>query len=307
MDTQQPFALPSPDVLRGLDEVHERSFRRFCDERNLDDRRRASTALEKLQGALKEDEPPDYDEPYVAAAYLLGYHLSHCMMAYWSFRLLFDRVEVPDALYVCDVGAGTGAARVGLSLALSQCKESPCTIYFDSIEPSSRMCAAGSTFWNAFRCRRVIQPVSLVYRNREGADVPERFPGGFQGDVLRVVAAFYLSLPYDEPSGNVGDAERSLQSALRLVHPDFGVFTCHSDKELSLTQALGAPDRWDDILFDDIRSNRDAEVDPSRLHTQCEEEFGFRVTERWSRRRFRPPPSSHLRISKRVAPPLLPF
>ena len=276
-------------------------------QRNRAHRRRASTALAKLQKELRRNEPPDYNDRYVAAAYLLGYHLSHCMMAYWSFKRLFDRVEVPDALYVCDVGAGTGAARVGLSLALSPCKESPCTIYFDAIEPSSRMRAAGSTFWNAFRCRRVIQPVSLVYRNREGADVPERFPGGFQGDVLRVVTAFHLSLPYDEPSGNVGDAERSLQSALCLVSPDFGVFTCHSDKELSLTQALGAPDRWDDILFDDIRSNCDAEVDPSRLHTQCEEEFGFKVTKRWSRRRFKPPSPSHLRISKRVAPPLLPF
>ena len=304
MDVQPPdFELPNQDMLDGLDEAHEQGFRRFCDERNLD-RRRASTALEELQSALRRGETPDYNVPRVAAVYLLGYHLSHCMMAYWAFKHLFGRVDVPNTLYVCDVGAGTGAARIGLSLALSRCKESPCTIYFDSIEPSNGMRAAGSSFWKAFRCRRVVRPVSLVSRYRESCTVPERFPS-IQSDALRVVTAFYLSLPYDGTFGNVGDAERSLQSALRLVSPHFGVFTCHSDKEFSLTQALGAPDRWDDIVSDDIRSNREAEVNPSPLHTQCEEEFGFKVTGSWSRRRFRPP-SSHLRISERVAPPLLP-
>ena len=59
----------------------------------------------------------------MAAAYLDTYHLPHCMMAYWAFKHLFGHVGVPNALYICDVGTGTGAARVGLALALLESKE----------------------------------------------------------------------------------------------------------------------------------------------------------------------------------------
>ena len=72
-----------------------------------DHRRRASTTLvELINGVTREELPPDYDDPYVAAAYVVKYHLSHCMMAYWSFGLLLDRVGVPNALYVCDAMPG---------------------------------------------------------------------------------------------------------------------------------------------------------------------------------------------------------
>ena len=75
LDTPTVFESPSLDVRCQLDEAHEQGFRRFCDERNLDNRRRASDAVKKLQDTLKGNDPPDYDDPYEAAAYLLDYHL----------------------------------------------------------------------------------------------------------------------------------------------------------------------------------------------------------------------------------------
>ena len=189
MDAQSlDFELPSQGLRRGLDQAHEQGFRRFLRDighnaRNPAHRRRASTALVTLMAGLNRGAPthdphvaagyesyesqaglpaaPDYDDPYVAAAYMVRYHLSHCMMAYWAFKHLLGHAgSIPSALYVCDVGAGTGAARVGLALALLQLKDPPSTIHFDAVEPSCAMRAAGRFFGRLYhrevRSRRVV-------------------------------------------------------------------------------------------------------------------------------------------------------
>ena len=138
-------------------------------------------------------EGTNYSDPYVAAAYLVKYHLSHCIMAYWAFGLLFDRVGVSNALYVCDVGAGTGAARVGLALALSERSESLSAIHFDAVEPSAAMRDAGSFFWKALP--RSVKAHVPRCGYREGDAVPEQLPD-IRDDALRVVTAFHLSLPW---------------------------------------------------------------------------------------------------------------
>ena len=313
MDTRHPeaakpratFMLPNWGVLRGLDEAHERGFRRFCDERNLDDRRRASTALERLQNALKGNEPPDYNDTIVTAAYLIDYHPQHCMMAYWAFSLLFNRVSVSHALYICDVGAGTGAARVGLALALLGCKkerkELPSTIYFDAHEPSDKMRAAGNSFVDALPGRVGEIVASFDYDEYAAVsdilpDVPERLRGN--DEALRVVTAFHLSLPwYDNPSGNVGDAKSSLQSALRRVSPHAGLFTAHSDKEGSLTQALGDFARGANRVC--IPGTRGDKPDHSQFYRYAKA-LGFRVTEGWRHYRFNPPRGVLLLQDKRA-------
>ena len=177
---------------------------------------------------------------------MVKYHLSHCMMAYWAFKLLFDRVGVPDTLHVCDVGAGTGAARVGLALALSQRREFPSAIHFDAVEPSCAMHRAGNAFWNALpqEVRRVVPRCDYG----EDAAALKQLPPKIRDrdDALRVVTAFHLSLPWDsEHQGNFGDAQDSFQStrcsirsALDLVSPDVGLFTANSNKAGSLRKAL---------------------------------------------------------------------
>ena len=211
MDTQRPeaakpratFALPSLDVLRALDRAHEQGFSRFCDERNLDDHHHASEALVTLiKGVSGKGPSPNYYDPYVAAAYMVKYHLSHCIMAYWAFGKLFDCIGcVPNALYVCDVGAGTGAARIGLASALSERRKSSPTIHFDAFEPSDEMCRAADSFVDALP-ERVGEMIASFnygeYSKRTAA--PKQLPPEVRDrdDVLRVVTAFHLSLPYDD-------------------------------------------------------------------------------------------------------------
>ena len=274
------FMLPNWGVLRGLDKAHEQGFRRFLgairhDKRNPEHRRRASSALVTLKDGLAGNGLlPDYDDPYVAAAYVVSYHLSHCIMAYWAFGHLLDRVGVPNALYVCDVGAGTGAARVGLALALLQREECPSTVHFDASEPSDMMRKAGECFWEALppeaRSRCVVPRCGY----REDADLPEQLPPEIRGrdDALRVVTAFHLSLPYDnQPWGNVGkDAKSNIQSVLDWVSPHVGVFTAHGGKAASLKQAVGGFARWADsssARWFDIPHDCGAVSRPSRFYT----------------------------------------
>ena len=313
MDTRHPeapkpratFVLPSQGALRALDRAHEQGFRRYLraighNQRSSDHRCRASvTLVELINGVTREELPPDYDDPYVAAAYVVKYHLSHCMMAYWSFGLLLDRVGVPNALYVCDVGAGTGAARVGLALALSKRKERPATIYFNAIEPSGWMRDAGNAFWEAWR-----PAADLIYWEDDAP--PERLPIPDVDDTLRVVTAFHLSLPWDNDHWvGIEAAQRSIRSAMDLVCPHVGIFTCHGGKASSLGWALGDFARGADKSC--IPRDCGAVRDRSRFYTACAEDLGFTVPEdssspvrTWSRYRFSPPSGVLLLQDKRA-------
>ena len=235
------FELPSQSKLSELVKAREQSYQCFAPD-TAPDRRRDKA---ELRYKLTYGPPPDYSDPCVAAAYLDTYHLSHCMMAYWSFMHVFGHVgSVPNALYVCDVAAGTGAARVGLALALSKRKKSFPTIHFDAFEPSDAMRRAGNAFWEALPA----EIVDLVARpgcgHRQYRDAPKLLPAmATHDDVLRVVTAFHLSLPY-ENGGQENDIEyarSSIQSALDTVypHPHIGIFTANSNKIESLKLAVG--------------------------------------------------------------------
>ena len=235
------FDLPSQSVLSGLVEAREQGYRCFSPD-TAPDRRRRDKA--ELRYKLTYGPPPDYNDPCVAAAYLDTYHLPHCMMAYWAFKHLLGHVGVPNALYVCDVGTGTGAARIGLALALSKRKKSPPTIHFDAFEPSDTMRRAGNAFWEALPS----EIVGLVARpgcgHRQYPAAPKLLPAmATHDDVLRVVTAFHLSLPYENgcQENDVEYARSSIQSALDLVcpHPHIGIFTANSNKTGSLKQAVG--------------------------------------------------------------------
>ena len=307
------FAPPSLGVRLGLDKLHEQGFRDFLlyidhDKNNHDHRCRASEALATLMEVLAQNrQPPDYGDPYVAAAYLVKYHLSHCSMAYWAFKHLLGHIgSIPNTLYVCDVGAGTGAARVGLTAALlkskEHCEKSPPTIHFDAVEPSCAMRTAGGFFWDALppeaKSRRIVPRCGY----REGAELPEQLPPEIRDrdDTLRVVTAFHLSLPYSDPCGNVGDAKSSIQSALDLVCPDFGVFTAHHGKATPLKRAVGEYDCEFPIPRD-----HEGVPDRSQFYTACAEELGFKVPDGspvrdWSRYRFAPPRGVLLLLDRRT-------
>ena len=231
MSEQTTYDLPNHRLLRALDKAHEKGFRDFLrdngyDEKCQADRKQAADALSNLIDGLKKGPVPNYYDPHVAAAYIVNYHLSHCMMAFWAFKDIFDRVDVPNTLYVYDVGAGTGAGRVGLALALSKYDKQP-DIYFGAHEPANAMRSAGYFFWQAFR-KSVPDYFKDPYIYTPLKELPK-----LPVNTVRVVAAFHLSLPWYKPPWDryeyeVRNAKKSLDDAFRIVTPDLGVFrrTC---------------------------------------------------------------------------------
>ena len=183
--------LPNRSALQALDAAHERGFRTFLldtrhNEQSLAHRKRASEALVQLRGGLRGQLPdPDYNDPYVAASYLVSYHLQHCALTYWSFKILFGQVDVPETLYVCDIGAGTGAGRVGLGLALNE-HPSYVNVYFDAVEPSKAMSQAGDYFWESFQ-GFVADDLNSDYRSLQR--LPTAIPK-LPSETLRVITGF---------------------------------------------------------------------------------------------------------------------
>ena len=260
---------------------HNARYAAHCD--------RASTALMELPETLRRPVPPEYNDPYVVAAYMVSYHLSHCVLAYWAFKRLFGCVAVPDALYICDVGAGAGAARVGLALALSELHKSP-TVYFDAIEPSKVMLSAGDLFWQHLQDDG--DNVSK-FAYREYAKTPTGLPDIPDG-TLRLVTAFHLSLPYDGSWDVVGmSAKRSVESAFRLVSPHAGLFTCHPNKGDAMGRIVDGLSSWivSHSSTSGIPDDSNGVESISTFYTNCVVNLGFEVSDRisvryWSRYRF---------------------
>ena len=301
----------APNILpnqRELDDAHERGFRAFLahirhNSASSVHRGNASNSLVELMDGVRGRGPdPNYGEPLVAGSYIVRYHLSHCALAYWAFNLLFERVGVPETLYVCDVGAGTGASRVGLLLALNE-HPNNVEVYFDAYEPSATMMRAGNCFWEALRDALVVKhPIKY----RESQTCPTKLPR-LSDNAIRVVTAFHLSLPYNSGLGihpfmyrygksrSLSPAQQSLQSALNFVKPNAGIFTCHTNKENSLRQAVDSFPGWNGKAAPITIPKDDGVGSRSGFYTNCAENFGFTVPESdaypspvrtWSRFRF---------------------
>ena len=271
--------LPDRKLLSALDDAHEQGFREFLSDighngLSRQDKDRASSAVPELEGSLRRSAVPDYDDPYMAAAYMVSYHLEHCLLAYWAFKNLFDKVGIPHTLYVCDVGAGTGAGRVGLLLALNE-HPNNVRVYFDAYEPSVTMMQAGNRFWEALRGVGMTKP---GLRYRESRACPTALPE-LPDDALRVVTAFHLSLPYNNSWSPVDNSAReSVHSTLNLVSPDAGLFTCHQDKDVVLKIIVDSFSCWDSKSSADFDIPDGPRVkDKSRFYTHAAIELGFDV------------------------------
>ena len=204
-----------------------------------------ANARKKLRNTLtKTKDAPCYEDRFIAYAYLDTYHLQHCKLAYWVFKYFFNQFDVPNALYVCDVGAGTQAGCVGLALALSEYEEKP-AVYFDAYEPSDEMWNAGYCFWSAFR-----DSVGANFDPDPWSTLPHRLPDNLPANAMRVVTAFHLSLPYNNnrwDENDIGEkALNSLEKAFCLVSPEFGLFTCPQKKDDSLSQAVDRSYDWNE-------------------------------------------------------------
>ena len=287
------LVLPSSAVLQSLDKAHEQGFRAFLssighDPTNPIHCQRASVALMELRGSLNRDDGPDYQDRYVAAAYIVSYHLQHCILAYLSFRRLFNQAGVPELIYVFDVAAGTGAGRVGLAIALSELRQTP-VVYFDSFDPSQPMRSAGNAFWRFFR---ESIPDARNYTCREFTAVPKRVTD-IPDNAFRVVTGFHPSLPWNDGIWHFASshAMESIRQVLLMVSPDAELFTCHSNKNDALISAMGKlavqPSSIEIPDFGGVES-------ASHFYTNCAVQLGFEVSNgtsvsRWSRYRFSSP------------------
>ena len=308
MSEQTTYDLPNDRLLQALDKAHEKGFQDFLRHHGYDarcqaDRKRAANALSNLINGLKKGSAPNYYDPHVAAAYIVNYHLSHCMMAFWTFKGIFDRVDVPNTLYVYDVGAGTGAGRVGLALALSEYDKQP-DIYFGAHEPANAMRSAGYFFWQAFR-----KSVPDYFKDPY-IYTPPKEPSKLPANTVRVVTSFHLSLPWDNqqpcPSREEDvESAKNLKEAFRIVSPDLGIFTINDKKKQTLSRVVDDSYDWDK----EFGTDRDIPKHPgvpskSPLYTDCAVYFGFEVPEaerdlgksvrHWSRHRFSLPKDSIL-------------
>ena len=289
MSEQTTYDLPDDCLLRALDDAHEKAFRDFLrdnkhDERCQAHRKRAANSLKDIN-RLNKDPGPNYHDPYVAAAYIVKYHLWHCMMAYWVFKSIFDRIDIPDTLYVYDVAAGTGAGRVGLALALSE-HQGQSNAYYTPSEPSKAMQSAGDCFWEAFR--------GFVGDNPKNHDSVPELPAG----TLKIVTAFHLSLPWENRKVEK-DTINSVQSAICRTSPHLGLFTCHKDKWSSLRKVVGNYYDWDRKSKVSIPSSGNGVKSRSTFYTRCAPSLGFQTDEgskvnTWSPYRFRLPKDSIL-------------
>ena len=286
MSEQTTYDLPDAYLLRALDDAHEIGFRNFLHHHGYDarcqaHRKQAANALSNLIDGLKRGSVPNYYDPHVAAAYIINYHLSHCMMAFWVFKGIFDRVDVPNTLYVYDVGSGTGAGRVGLALALSKHDKQP-DIYFGAHEPANAMRSAGYFFWQAFR-----KSVPDYFKDPY-IYTPLKEPPKLPVHTMRVVAAFHLSLPWYKPPWDryeyeVRNAKKSLEEAFRIVKPDLGVFTIHNSKKKALYGVVDTSYDWNKKCGADLYIPNDPDnlhdLGRSRFYTNCAVDFGFEVPE----------------------------
>ena len=308
MSEQTTYDLPEDRLLRALDKAHERGFRDFLrdnrhDERCQAHRKLAADAMMNLEKVVTGKSVPAsaYDDSYLAAAYLVKYHLSHCVLASWAFKSIFERVGIPNTLYVCDVGAGTGAGRVGLALALSKYSKQP-DIYFDAYEPAKAMRSADTFFWRAFR-----DSVPDYFKHYRQYPTPKNLPK-LPASTVRVVTAFHLSLPWDNQYSfwveGVKSAKNTLEEAFRIVSPNLGIFTIHDEKKKALSRVVNDFYDWDKNFGadPDIPNDPDNPHDPSISHfyTNCAVDFGFEVpapkasVRYWSCHRFSLPKHSIL-------------
>ena len=279
-----------------LDNALGESFRRFLreairyDKDDLDHHKQAKDALENLPTILTAGRSiPKYNCSYVAAAYIFHYHLSHCVMAQRIFNSIFDRTGVPKELYVCDVGSGTGAGRVGLALALSKYEEKS-DVYFDAYEPSTAMSEAADCFWSELK--NYVGIGGTFRRYEQHSDLSTMRLDNFPDETLKVVTAFHLSLLWassSQSSRYKAKAQKSLHEACRIVRPHRGVFTIHTNKKETLHEIVSEAYDWNDSCGYDVDINNDLGFENSPYHldtdssfyTNCAEHFGPESVRNW--------------------------
>jgi len=214
---------------RSLDESLEICFSNYTREIVDYSCESAANAFYNLPASLKGSCGPDYSDEYIAASYLLHYQYNHCVMAYRTWKAVFDRISrMPSRLFVADVGSGADASYVGLAIYLHLSGRQT-DVNFVSIEPSMSMRRAGFMMRDSIRL-----PRGSRIRHRNDTKVECR-----PSENLRFVTAFHLSLPYSLYMES--KALQKLGHVLHAVSPHWFMATCHWAKTDTLKRGLPIP------------------------------------------------------------------
>lgn len=217
--------LPS-HIRRSLDKSLGTCFKKYIKTIANYDHDAAAEAFSQLPQDLSKERGPDYSDEYITGAYLLHYQYNHCVMAYRTWKAVFDRIpRIPRKLFVADVGSGADASFVGLAIHL-HLSEIGTEVNFMSVEPSKTMRRAGKLMRKSLK----LSPRPCIkYRRYKGLKHRPR-------ESLRFVTAFHLKMPYYPNRKN--KALKKLRRALKTVSPDWFLATCHCNKADTLKQGL---------------------------------------------------------------------
>ncbi len=88
-------AIIEGDKWNDLNDTAIQAFERFLSDighnpNNNEHRIRASRSRDNLSNGVMGNVPPNYDDDYIAAAYMVEYHLSHCALAYCGLSADFS-------------------------------------------------------------------------------------------------------------------------------------------------------------------------------------------------------------------------
>ncbi len=293
-----------------LDYAHYEGFSSYVNQTKhratfKEDRAKAQAMMAELRERMYRDGPPLYHEEYAAAVYLLLYHTGRCVAAQFAYRELFKRIGTPTSLLVHDVGAGTGAGRAGLALAIVEGLNF-CEVRYTAQEPSEAMLKAGRDFYHELLMGMPIETREKLKRPTwlyEETDQPAQSDWNLAGDPTRIVTAFHLSVPYDQnklPEVQQA-AEASMKAALQHIKPHVGVFTAPAGKEEQLRTIIDQYPGWQQPVPDDIPlpTVKERKEQPTHAYWRAAEE-GFvppkdgenPSLEERSRRRFQPGPGT---------------
>ncbi len=212
--------------------VRDSALKKFKAKYNINDQE-IELAKSQLFQDLKTDSGPNYSDSKIVSAYIQYYHLQHFGLVYQIFSKVVNLIRSlkSEHLYVCDVGAGTGAAFFGLESVLRG-ETDHFQVSFDVIEPSHPMYTAlkliSKEYIKAFK--------SLSF------DVPRRIKPEDDHSIypkdsthqIKIVTAFHLALPYKITSNTPSKSIKMLESVLMQIKPNICLFTVNQKKWMSL-------------------------------------------------------------------------
>jgi len=190
-------------------------------------------AKQQIINDLKGNTGPKYCDPKIVSAYIQYYHLQHMGMAYQVFfKVLSSIISLKiDQLYMCDVGAGTGAACFGLELALREATHS-IQIILDIIEPSDPMYKASKCIFKEYK--RNSKPLKFKFPNRVKFEDHNSIRITAESCSIKIVTAFHLALPYQSALLKCNQCAQTLKSVLNVIKPDICLFTVNENKKESI-------------------------------------------------------------------------